>query len=75
MPAADHQINRIAFQDRQHLRQQLLVVLHVGIHDGDIGCGRCQGPFDAGRREAPPPNALQAAHSPVAPADLADPLG
>jgi hypothetical protein len=46
MPAADHQINRIAF-NRQHLRQQLLVMLHVGIHNGDIGRGSCQGPFDA----------------------------
>ena len=49
-------------------------MLHIGIHDGDIRRGSCQGPFDAGRREAPPPDALKATHSPVAPADLADPL-
>jgi hypothetical protein len=55
MPASDHQINRLAFQDHQHLRQQLLIVLHVGIHDGDIGRGRRQGAFDASRREAPRP--------------------
>jgi hypothetical protein len=48
-------------------------VLYIGIHDGDIRRGSCQGPFDAGRREALP-DALKATHSPVAPADLADPL-
>jgi hypothetical protein len=43
---------------------------NVGIHDGDIGCGCRQCAFDAGRRESPPPNPLQAAHSPVVPANL-----
>jgi hypothetical protein len=50
-------------------------MLHVGIHNGDIGRGSCQGPFDASRREAAPPKALKTTHSPVAPANLADLLG
>jgi hypothetical protein len=53
MPASDYQINRLAFEDRQHLRQKLLIVLHVGIHDGDIGRAEvARAPLDAGRREA-----------------------
>jgi hypothetical protein len=59
LPATDHQIHRFAFQHRQHLRQQLLVVLHVGIHNADMGVRTRQCAFDAGRREPAASNPLQ----------------
>ncbi len=63
--AADHEIGLACAQDRQHARQEVLVVLQVGVDHGQIGCGAGQHAFDAGRGQATAPEPAQAAHPPV----------
>ena len=56
---------------RQHLREQLLIVLQVGVDDRDVGRGRGEHRFGAGRGEAAAAEPLHAAHAAVEPRLLA----
>ena len=63
---ADDEIVGLVLQGLEHARQQALVMLQIGVHDGDEGCGRGEHALDAGGREAAPADALQAAHARIA---------
>jgi hypothetical protein len=46
--AADHHVDVARAEQLEHARQQPLVVLHVGVHDGDHRRGAGQHAHDAG---------------------------
>ena len=62
------------FEDGQHLRKQRLVVLQVCVDDRDIGRGRCEHGFGAGRGQAAAAQALHAADARIEPCLLANPV-
>ena len=72
---ADHQISRAAVEGFQHLRQQPLVMLQIGVHDGDIRRGASQHAFDAGSGKTAPADPLQTAHPGITPREVSDVLG
>src|SRR5262249_13723330 len=57
--AADHDVERLLLQRRKHAREQRLVMLEIGVDDGDIRRGARQNAFDAGRRQAAARNPVQ----------------
>ncbi len=59
----------------EHARKNALVVLHVGVHDGDVVGGGGEDAFDAGGRQAAAPDAMEQADAGVAPGVIADELG
>ena len=64
-----HQVGLAAFQLGQHLRQNLFVMLQVGVYHRDKGRGRRQHAFDAGAGKATPPDPADTAHPQVCCAD------
>ncbi len=73
--AADHQIQAVLAQGRQHVRQQGFVMLQVGVDHRDVGGGACQHAFQTGRGKTAPAHAFQDAHAAVGSGDPADHLG
>ena len=59
---ADDDVELAVGHQLDHARQQRLVVLVVGVDDGEERCRRGEHAFEAGRRQAAPADALDAAH-------------
>jgi len=71
----DDDIELLAFERVEHARQQGLVMLKIGVHDGEERGRAGEGPLDARRRQAAPAETLHAANIRLDAADGADMLG
>jgi hypothetical protein len=65
--AGDHEVGAVLAQELQHGRQQGLIVLQVGVDDGDEGRGAGQGALQHRAGEASAADAAQALHPAVLP--------
>ena len=75
MTATDDDIEITLRQAQQHQGQDTLIMLQVGIDDGDIGCAAGENSFDAGGGKAAPADALETTHARVLFSEGADSLG
>jgi len=49
--AADDEVDVAAANDREHVEQDGLIMLHVAVHHRNVGRGRCEDALDASRCE------------------------
>jgi hypothetical protein len=61
--ARDHNVQRPVAYQIEHRRKLRLVVLQIGVHDGQIGSGGAEHALDTGGRKPAPANAFEHANA------------
>jgi hypothetical protein len=73
--AAHHNVGLALFQIVEHLRQQSLIVLHVGIDHRQVRCGSREHSFDTSGGQSAAANSLQAPDAAIRHCEFPQQLG